>query len=281
MIRILSDSTCDFSRKDLDTLGVETVPLMIHFGGESFLDGVDISHQEFYRKLRAADTLPTTSQANPDQFEKVYTKYAQTQDELVVITISSKLSATFHSAQSAAEGFKPGTIHLVDSGSVSFGTQLLIREAVRLRDEGKLSAEGIARSISALVPRLRLYALLDTLRYLKLGGRLSGGAALIGGLLRVKPVVRCLEGKIEAVDKVRGSRAGLLALTARFREDGPDLPYGLSFSSADNREGMEEALSAFAPLVGNARIHTGGMGSVIGTHAGPGAVGVAWIVQGG
>ncbi len=279
MIGIVSDSTCDFSREDLDALRVETVPLTIHFDNSSFLDGVDMSHEDFYRKLRAASSLPTTSQANPAQFEEVFARHADAGDDLVVITISSLLSATHRSAVLAAEKAAPGRIHIVDSGSCSFGAQLLIREAARLRDEGKLDAGQIAENIRALAPRLRLYALLETLRYLKMGGRLSGSAALIGGLLRIKPVVRVMDGKIESVDKVRGGRAGVKALTDHFEEDKPELHFGISFSSADNREGMEELVREFKRLTGGARVYASGMGSVIGTHAGPGAVGVAWLVK--
>ncbi len=280
MIRIIADSTCDFSPEEAASLRIDTVPLTIHFGHLTYLDGIDMTHAEFYRKLRAAETLPTTSQANPAQFEELFAAHAGAGDEIVVITISSLLSATLQSARIAAEKVAPGRIHLVDSGSATFGAQLLLREAVRLRDEGRLDAGQIAQRIRETAPRLSIYAVVDTLKYLKMGGRLSGSAALIGGFLGIKPVVQVRDGKVESVGKVRGEHSGIKALVERFDQDGPDLAFGVSFGNADAPERMEKYIAAFGARLDKTRVFKSGIGSVIGTHSGPGVVGVAYIKKG-
>ncbi len=279
MVRIIADSTCDLPREETEALRVDIVPLTIHFGETSYLDGVDMTHAEFYRKLRGTDKLPTTSQANPAQFEDLFELGMKQGDEFLVVTISSLLSATFQSAAVAVKKFAPDRIHLIDSGSASLGTQLLIREAARLRDEGNLSAKQIAERILMLAPRLRIYALVDTLKYLKMGGRLSGGAALIGGFLGIKPIVEVKEGKVVSIGRVRAERSGLDALVEHFDADGPDLGYGVSFGHADDAPRMEKLIQAFGARLGKTRVFRSGLGSVIGTHTGPGVVGVAYIVK--
>ncbi len=276
MFKLFADSTIDLTPEQCDQLGVTTVPLTIHFGDQTFRDGIDMTHKEFYRRLRAADTLPTTSQVNPAQFEDAFAPFLNDGQDILIITISGKLSATNQSAQLVADA-NPGRVHVVDSAMASFGAQLLIHEAVRLRDAGKMSAQEAADHLRTLVPRMRLYAVLDTLKYLRMGGRLSGGAALLGGILGILPVVAVRDGVVTSVAKVRGDRAGTQALLDFLEKEPADKKYGICFGHADDEARLEKYLTALRPHLEGYTIRTSGLGSVIGTHTGPGVVGLAYV----
>ena len=233
MIKLFTDSTIDLTPAECDRLGVTTVPLTIHFGDQSYREGIDMTHKEFYRRLRESDAMPTTSQINPAQFAAAFASALQEGHEIIMIVVSSRVSGTCQSAQIAASA-APGRVHVVDSLSGSFGAQPLVYEAARLRDEGKLTAAQIAQALRDLTPRLRLYAVLDTLKYLRKGGRLSSGAALLGGLLGILPVV-------EARWQNRplgsaGDRAGMQQLLVLFRRPGSPLWHMLGHADDERGE---------------------------------------------
>ncbi len=278
MIRIITDSTSDLSHKDRRQHDITMLPLTIHFGTDSYRDTIDLDSKNFYAKLREAKTLPTTSQVPPADFEDAYRPIVDAGDEIIVITISSQLSATYFSALNAAETVGADKIHVVDSCSGSFGTALLIRHAVRLRDEGRLSALEIAQQLRLLAPRVRIYAVVDSLKYLKMGGRLSGSQAFIGTLLGIKPLIEVREGKVNAIGRIRGEKNVIKTLLEHFEKAKPDLSYGVSFGNADAPALMEETIKAFTPRLGKAEIYSSDLGAVIGTHTGPGVVGVGFIV---
>jgi DegV family protein with EDD domain len=279
LIKFIVDSTCDLTKEECLSMGLEVLPLTIHFEGETYLDGIDLTPAEFYDKMRHAQTVPTTSQVNPGQFEQAFKPHIDNGDDIVVITLSSKLSATMQSAMIAAKEVSPDRIHLVDSLSASFGEALLIRHAVKLRDSEKYTAKEIADAINKLVPRLRLYAVVDTLKYLKMGGRLSGSAAFIGGVLGITPIIEVIDGRVESVGKVRGEKAGMRALQQYIQESGLDESYGIGVSNADDLAKMDRYIEFLKPSLGSAEIYTGDLGSVIGAHIGPGVVGCAYIAK--
>ena len=279
MIQIVSDSTCDLTHPELERLNILTLPLTIHFEQDSFRDGIDLDSKSFYAKLRNAKSLPTTSQVPPGDFEDAFVPLVERGDDVLVITIASKLSATHQSAVMAAEKVSKERIHVVDSMSGSFGTQLLIYRAVQLRDEGKMTAAQIADDLRALAPRIRLYAVVDTLKYLKMGGRLSGSAAFIGELLGIRPLVVVDKGVVHSIDKVRGTKKVLKTLHEHFLAAKPDLSYGVSFGNSVDQELMENAIAFFKPSLGSAPIYRSDLGAVIGTHVGPGVVGVAFVMS--
>ncbi len=278
MIRIIADSTCDLSREDCEALGIELVPLTIHFGNEEYLDGIGISRKEFYDKLRKADALPTTSQANPYQFSEVFAKHVKNGDDMLVITISSKLSATYQSAAIAAASDGAGRVHIVDSGSASLGAAILVLRAVKLRDEGKLDAAAIADELREIAKRLIIYAVVDTIKYLKMGGRLSGGKALAAEILGITPVIGVEDGVVTAIGKARGENGRLKALSRFVEEAKPDGDYGVCFASADADDKLPRYIDTLYPLFpeGTA-IYSVALGTVIGTHSGPGALAVAFV----
>lgn len=278
MIKIIADSTCDLTPEELKAWNISTLPLTIHFAERSYRDGIDISKQEFYQKLEEAKELPTTSQIPPHDFEEAYRKALGEGDELLVVTLASALSATFASAQSAAQTVDSERIHVVDSMSGSFGHALLLKHAVKLRDEGRMSAYQIAQELRHIAPRLRLYAVVDTLKYLKMGGRLSGSAAFIGGLLGIKPVVMVQLGKVTNVAKVRGERKVIQTLLHYVQQDNPDLSYGISFGNSVAKDLMAETIEAFRQRYDGLSVISTDLGAVIGTHVGPGVVGVGFVM---
>lgn len=275
-VRIIVDSTADLS--DAVRKRLTVVPLTIRFGDEEYVDGITMSHQAFYEKLVEGDTLPTTSQPTPAAFEKIYQKLTAAGDSAVVLTVSSKLSGTYQSATIAAEGFT--NIKVVDSQSVAIGLGILAELALRLVDEN-LDADTIAQRICEAREKVRLVAMLDTLEYLKRGGRISKTVAFAGGLLSIKPVISIREGVIEILGKARGSRQGNNLLVKEIQAAGGvdfDQPLLLGYT------GLSDALlqkyiadSGFLWQEHVEDLPYTIIGSVVGTHAGPGAVAVAFF----
>ena len=275
-VRIIVDSTTDLTPAIKKRLTV--VPLTIHFGEEEYVDGITLSHQAFYEKLVEGDVLPTTSQPTPAAFEKVYRKVQAAGDSAVVLTVSSKLSGTYQSATIAADGYD--NVYIVDSQSVSIGLGILAELALRLADEG-LDAETIAQRLIQERENVRLVAMLDTLEYLKRGGRISKTVAFAGGLLSIKPVISIREGVIEMLGKARGSRQGNNLLVKEIQAAGGvdfDKPLLLGYTGLSDTLLQKYMVdSAFLWQHHVADLPYTIIGSVVGTHAGPGAVAVAFF----
>ena len=255
------------------------VPLTIHFGNEEYVDGVTISHHKFYEMLVESDTLPTTSQPTPDAFSQVFRQAVETGQEVVALTLSSKLSGTFQSAVIAADDF-PGKVHVVDSKSAAIGTGILAELAVSMMEAG-MSASSIAAALEKERKNVCVVAMLNTLEHLKRGGRISKTAAFAGELLSIKPVISLKDGEMVILGKARGSRQGNNLLVKMIQESG-----GVDFSRPVllGYTGISDALlqkyiedSAFLWKPGLTELHTTTVGSVIGTHAGPGAVAAAFF----
>ncbi len=278
MIRIVTDSTSDLTQQYRRDNDIAMLPLTIHFESDSYRDSIDLNSKNFYSKLREAKNLPTTSQVPPGDFEDVFRPIVEKGDEVIAITIASLLSATHASAVLAAQAVAPDKIHVIDSNSGSFGTALLIKHAIKLRKEGKLSARQIADELRALAPRVRIFAVVDSLKYLKMGGRLSGSAAFIGTLLGIKPLIEVKQGKVNAIARIRGEKNIIKTLLEHFQNAKPDLSYGVSFGNADAFEQMQTTIKAFEPVLQGVDIYTSDLGAVIGTHTGPGVVGIGFIV---
>lgn len=278
-VRIIVDSSTDVGEQYRSRL--EVVPLTLHFGDQEYFDGVTIDKQEFYRKLVESDVLPTTSQATPAMFDSVFREVAAAGDSAVVICLSSKLSGTYQSACIAAEDYE--NIYVVDSLSVAIGTGVLAEYAVRCAEEG-MPASLIASLVTQRREDICVIALLDTLEYLKKGGRISKTVAFAGGVLNIKPVVTVTEGAVALIGKARGSRNGNNLLVEKIRQAGGvdfTLPVLLGYtglSSAlldkyveDSRELWKDALEEIPRSL---------LCSVIGTHVGPGAVAAAFFKKG-
>lgn len=274
--RIIVDSTSDLMPEARARVSV--VPLTVHFGDEEFIDGVTIDHKTFYEKLVETDVHPTTSQATPASFMAEYEKAAQAGESAVVIILSSKLSGTYQSAVIAAGDYE--NIYVVDSGSVAIGGGILVELALRLLDQG-LEAPEIAAQLEAEKEKVRIVALLDTLEYLKKGGRISKTVAFAGAVLNIKPVVSVTDGEIQMLGKARGSRMGNNLLVQEIEKAG-----GVDFSKPVllGYTGLSDALllkyiedSRQLWEAGLDQVRYTSIGSVIGTHAGPGAIAVAFF----
>ena len=275
-VRIIVDSTTDLAPELQGQ--VEIVPLTVSFGTEEYIDGVTITHEEFYNKLIESDVLPTTSQATPAAFEKVFKEVAAAGDSAVVITVASQFSGTCQSARIAAEDYD--NIYVVDSGSVTLGAGILAEYALRCTCSGMTAAE-IAGLLEKKKADICLIALLDTLEYLKKGGRISSAVAFAGGLLNIKPVINVKDGVIHILGKARGSRQGNNLLVQEIGKSGGidfSMPILLGYSGLSDAL-LKKYITDSAPLWegGVDTLRCTSIGSVVGTHAGPGAIAAAFF----
>ena len=273
--RIIADSTADLLPEIREQ--VRVVPMTVRFGEEEFVDGVNLDHKTFYEKLVESDVLPTTSQATPDAFLQVF-EQIPAGEEAVVITLSSKFSGTFQSACIAAEDFE--NVYVVDGGSAAMGGGILVELALRYAQEG-CSAKEIAEKLKEEKKKVCIVALVDTLEYLKKGGRISKTVAFAGGLLNIKPVLSVEDGEIRVLGKARGSKMGNNLLVEQIEKAGGvdfSKPVLLGYSGLSDAlllKYIEDSKSLWEAGLDRVRYTT--IGSVIGTHVGPGAVAVAFF----
>lgn len=272
--RIIVDSTSDLAPEIKGRVSV--VPLTVSFGEQEYIDGVTIDHKAFYEKLIESNVHPTTSQATPAAFIKEYEKIGD--EGAVVITISSKLSGTYQSAVIAANDYE--NIYVVDSGSVAIGGGILVELALKLSDDG-LSAQEIANRLNKEKEKIVIVALVDTLEYLKRGGRISKTVAFAGAVLNIKPVLAVIDGEIEMLGKARGSKMGNNLLAEEIEKVGGvdfSRPVLLGYTGLSDQlllKYIEDSRHIWDKGIENIRYTT--VGSVIGAHAGPGAIAVAFF----
>lgn len=277
-IKIITDSTSDIPFEQQQELGIEIVPLSVRFGSEEYIDGVTLTKQEFYKKLTECSDLPTTAQVNPDQFATVFQKHLDAGDEVVGIFISGKLSGTFQSADIAKNMLGSDKIHVIDSLNVTFGLALLVYEAVKMRDNG-LSAQEICDGIYGLIKKLKFYIILDTLKYLKMGGRLSSSAAFMGTMLHIKPIISLVDGAVAVVEKKKGQKAAVEWLMQKVDRQQPNPECEVVFGGSAAPEFVALVQSELRARVPEEKEKTVEMGAVVGTHAGPGSAGLAYIAK--
>lgn len=278
MVRIITDSTSDITQEEGAALGITVVPLTVHFGSEAYRDGIDLSKEAFFDKLATAQTLPTTSQVPPGEFSTLFSRFIDGGDEIVGIFISSELSGTYQSAEMARGLLDPELIHVIDSRTATFELALMVREAVRYRDEGK-NAREIAEAIRSLIKRVRLYAIVDTLKYLKMSGRISNATAFVGGLLGINPIITISDGKVESIGKSRGLKAGLKLIYDQMLRDPPDTNHLISFGHSNTPAALKETVEYFTGLFSIKDYFEADIGITVGTHVGPGAVGIAYFAK--
>lgn len=276
-IRIITDSAADFQETHSDKLTV--LPMHIRFDEEEYLDGVTITHQEFYEKLVSCDSLPITSLISPAVFEDAYEKAVNANEQVIVITVSSKLSGTYQSAILAAERFSNDVI-VIDSMNATIGEQILVQYALNLIDEN-YSFHDIVEKTEHIKHKIHILALLDTLDYLKKGGRISKSVAFVGGVLSLKPVVTITDGEVRLLGTARGSRSGNNYLMKEVENIGGidfEKPFLLGYSGNDASilnnyiESSTKLWKDFTQVLPKCSV-----GATIGTHVGPGAIAVAFF----
>lgn len=278
-IRIITDSASDITQTEAKALDLTVIPLKTIFGEREYLDGVTLDHKTFYHKLIEGDILPTTSQIAPFDYEEHFRKALEQGDEVLCITVSSKLSGCHQSACIAAGEF-PGKVVVVDSQNVAIGERILVQLACQLRSEGKTAVE-IGEALNEKRHNIRLIALLDTLEYLKKGGRISSAAALAGSLLSIKPVVAIEDGEVAILGKARGSKNGSNMLRDLVEKSGGihfDLPFALAYTGLEDsllRKYIADSASLYEDKTSDLPVYP--IGSTIGTHVGPGAIAVAFF----
>ncbi len=279
MVKIIIDSASDISESEAKSKGAVLVSMEINIDGKQYLDGVDLTPHQFFEKLVECTDLPTTSQINEYRWNEVFEKVTANGDEAVVITLSSKLSGTYNSAAMAAKSFK-GKVFVVDSLNACVGERLLFDLAQRLIKEGK-SAFEVAEILEEKKHKIELLALLGTLKYLKKGGRISPLVAFAGELLGVKPVIAIKGGEVKLVGKARGSKNGNNLLMNLVETSGGidyDMPYYTGYSGLDDSVLQKYIADSVSLWEGKtSAVPVCSIGSTIGTHIGPGAIGVAFF----
>lgn len=273
-VQFLIDSASDILPDEAEKLGITCIPMEITLGDKIYRDGVTLSHDDFYHKLAQCNTLPTTSQINPSVYETYFTELTADGDQLVVITLSSQLSGTYQSALIAAEDFD-GKVFVVDSMNAAIGERILLLRGLQLREQG-LSAEEIAKTLDTEKFQIRLIAMIDTLEYLKKGGRISAAVAFAGGALGIKPAIEIKDGKVVMAGKARGIKQ-CHNLLKQLLDDAGEIdrnkPVAAVFSASD--EGLQQFFADYPELTAPGY----GLGCTIGTHIGPGAYGLAFFAK--
>jgi len=276
-VKIITDSVSDLPGDLKSAYGIEVLPLMVNFGEVSYRDGIDLTPEAFFEKLKTAQTLPTTSQVNVGQFVECFERIAEAGDEAVVITLSSKLSGTYSAAVTAAEEAGAGHVTVLDSKFVSFGQGLIVLKAAEMAREG-MSREDIVKACENLMGRLEMLIFVDTLTYLHKGGRLSAGQAVIGGLLSVKPILCVKDGALAPLDKVRGRKKTLKWFEQYLQDHLAEMSEeSVGFFHAADPIFMEEMIDVASSVIRPSGIHRSTVGAVVGTHSGPGCVAFAYF----
>lgn len=278
-VRVITDSASDILPGEYP--GLVVLPLSISFGETVYADGADLSHERFYELLVEEDELPKTGQVNPYAFSQAFEEAYAAGDDVVCVTLSSKLSGTNQSAVTAAAGAKT-VVRVVDSKSVCVGERILVECALRLAAEGKTAAE-IADALCELRERVCVVALLDTLEYLRRGGRIGAAAAGVGALLSIKPVITVEDGAIAILGKARGSKNGRNLLSEQVEKAGGidfGMPLALGYAGLSDkllRKYIADSRSIWAPGFPDGDLPVYTVGATIGTHVGPGAIALAFF----
>lgn len=271
-IKIITDSICDVPGDYVKRHNIRVMPLTVNFGDESYKDGIDLTLKEFLEKLEKSETLPTTSQVPPVDFLEIYREEIALGNKVISIHGSSQLSGTYNSAVMAKEQIGGEDIHVIDSAAITLGAGILVIKAARLAEEG-LEAEEIVKEIEAGKSRLKSLFILDTLKYLHKGGRLSLSASIVGSILNIKPILTVKDGKMELYGKERGIKKAIASVMDTVKENGwtlDDKVIGINhIADLEHMQMLEEELKREYNIK---EIIRGEVGSVVATHGGPGAV---------
>lgn len=275
-IKILTDSTCDLPKDMIKSYGLTIVPLKVIFGKEEFIDGVDLTPTEFYEKLIDSDELPTTSQLTPDQFIPFFEKAKKDGDDLICILVSSSMSGTFQSGSVAKGIVGYDGVHVIDSRTVTVQLGLMVIEAAKMVKSSAKTKEIVTR-VNELVESSVMYAGIATLKYLKKGGRIRATSAMIGSALNIKPIVTINDGMVENIGKARGVKKSFdeikkLIDGSNTTLTGKDIYIAHAYDKENLVRFKEFLLDNYKPK----NVYESEVGSVVGTHAGPGCVVVAF-----
>ncbi len=276
MVRIITDSLSDLTLERGEELGIDIMCLNVRFGDEEYVCGKELSNEQFYEKLATNPNSPASSAVNPAAFTEIFKKYLDAGDEMVCIMFSSKMSATCQNAVIAASEFNSPHIRIIDCENATMGQGLLVETAARMRDEG-MDADTIEKNIRDLLPKVMTYIVVESMEYLKRGGRISGTKALVGSLLKVHPVLRILPDGVLPVDKVKGKKSCNAWLINKLLDEpaNNDYPIVIGHSNAlDQAEQLEQQIKDAG--IKNTFI-TNCIGPIVGTHIGPNCLGIGYV----
>lgn len=275
-IRIITDSPSDISRNEAAKLNIDIVPLKINIDGTSYVEGVDISTDEFYEKLENSESLPTTSTPSPEDYLTYYKDAKKAGDDVIVITLASALSGTYQCAILAKDMADYSRIFIIDSEQATISQMLLLRYAIKLRDEGKTSEE-IVELIEKAKKNLVLFVVVDTLDYLHKGGRLSKSVAVAGNILKLKPLIGLKDGSVSLLGKARGFNGSVKAVLKLLDEYTFDLSVPITYGYTGRSKQWELFKEKADEKYNFNNTKSYPIGSVIGTHVGPGAFAIAFL----
>ena len=281
MVRILTDSSSEISYEDAKERNIDLLPIMVTFENGGEISSLDMQVSEFYEKMATAQVLPKTSQINAFTFEEYFESIKKAGDTAVVLPISSGLSGTYQSAVTAAEKYM-GIVFVVDVKTTTFSLRDIVYRITKLRDNG-MQARELAKEAGKIKDKARLYAYIDTLRYLKMGGRVSGAQAAIGTVLNIKPIITVEKGLVEVIGKERGQKNALDKIISLFLENNIDYEQGITVASsngnADDYAMLSEAIMAADRNITRSMIAYSTIGPTIGTHVGPGAIAMSFFTK--
>lgn len=279
-VQIIVDSTADFSAKEIEKRQITCIPMTITFGNEQYIDGVDLTKEEFFVKLMNEKEFPKTSQPSPAKFAECFEEAKENGDDVVAILVSGALSGTVQSATIAKDIAEHEGVYIVDSNTVTLGIRLLVDHAVRMRDQGKSAAEIVER-LEELKDRVRIYAGLDTLEYLQKGGRISKAAASLGRLAGIKPIITIdEEGKVAMCGKQRGNKNVFRQIIKYIDAEMPDENYSVYFLySADKKNCISFIQTLQKNGLDFGKIKTREIGPTVGSHIGPGGFGIVYVAN--
>jgi len=278
-VSIVTDSTSSMTQAMGQEYGVHVIPVYITFGTQTYLDGVDLDSELFYRLLRGSKELPTTSQPTPGDFVEIYSALSEQAEAIVSIHLSHKMSATLDSALAASKQLPDVPIHVIDSRSVSMGLGLMTIAAARAAAAGQDAAQ-VVRLVEGLIQKMNVIFTVETLEYMHKGGRIGGAVALLGFALSIKPVLYVRDGQVEPLEKPRTrKRAVGRVLDLMAEQVGSSKAVHATVLHCDAPDEVQVLAEQVAACFHCVELLTAEAGPIIGTHAGPGTLGVAFYAE--
>ena len=276
-MKIVTDSTADLTKEFILKHNIEIVPLTIHLGDKSWKDYYDVETDEYYELLRKSSAFPTTSQPTPQDFVNAYSPFVEKGEPILSVHLSSKLSGTFQSALLARSQFAGARIEVVDSLQASFALSMIVIICAEKANQGA-SLEEIADMARKIGPQIETYFSVDSLEYLHRGGRIGKAQAFLGTLMKIKPLLKVVNGEVQPIEKIR-TRDRLLNRFVELVEQAAreHSQLILTVAESDNSEVMTELLGRLERIPGVSLVFRGKIGGVITSHAGPGALGIAFV----
>ncbi len=276
-LRIFTDSVSDLPKEVVAEYNITVLPLLVNFGEESYLDGIEISNRDFYDKLKASSKPPTTSQVSPGRFQEAFEKAIEAGDEIIGIFMASRMSGTYAAALNAVALLETDKISCIDSKSITFGYGLLVIEAAKMARDGHGRAEIVAR-IEKLKDQVENRYIVDTLEYLLKGGRLSPIHAMVGSLLSIKPILTCIDGELKVIAKVRGRKKAIAYLLDWLKSEGISLDgKTVALYHAVDEAYMKEVQAVLQAHYAVKEFVFAEVGCVVGTHSGPSCIAISFF----